>query len=91
MELKMHPTMSLRSPGREYGTGRAVMYAVDGLPNGEEVSIFNCGTSNRASWQVLAAKFGVSSGWTGDYASPEQALAAIMREVNCRTAYREAS
>jgi hypothetical protein len=60
------------------------MYAVDGLPTGEEASIFNCGVADRPSWQVLAAKYGISSGWTGDYGSPEQALAAIVREVSRR-------
>ena len=49
MELKMCPTMWLRSPGARYGTGQPVMYVVGGLPYVEEVSIFNCGACD---WPV---------------------------------------
>src|SRR5215472_7556055 len=78
MEHTMHQSAWLNS-GPVLGYGEPIRYEVDGLPPNEQLSIHRSGGHNRFRWQILIVKDGISSGWLGEYLSPEEALAI----VNC--------
>jgi hypothetical protein len=52
-------------------------YKVEGLPLGDEALIARFGNT----WQILRTADGVRSGWTGEYASADEALRDIAKAV----------
>ena len=73
-------TLTLHEAGWNFSEspgGRAYMYRVDGLPFGENANIAEF---NR-SWRILRWKEDWHGNWTGDYATPEDALAALIEEL----------
>lgn len=79
MNLTLREIAALRD-GQVYGTGRPVQCEVEGLPSGNRAMIANFGGPQKAKWQVMRIKNDVSGGWTGDYPSVEEALAALTAE-----------
>ena len=79
----MKQTLTLREAGRAsqgpvIETGPVYRYNVAGLPPGEEIDI---ASHDGHSWQILRAKNGDwSGGWTGSYASAEDALVTLQNE-----------
>jgi hypothetical protein len=51
-----------------------------GLPPGEQAWIANFGAPYRHDWQLLRARHGVQTDWTGHFESAESALAALEEE-----------
>ncbi len=56
-------------------------YAVDGTPEEIEARIRNRGNERNPEWQFFYWKDDVSTGWTGDYKTAEEALAALETEL----------
>jgi hypothetical protein len=54
---------------------KVYQYEVQGLPEGEEAFIAEMGHR----WQLLRTSNGVQNNWTGEYESPEEALAALQQ------------
>jgi hypothetical protein len=61
--------------------GYTYRYAVGGLPDGQETLIANQGSRNRPDWKLLRTIESVHGNWSGKYATPVHALAALQREV----------
>jgi hypothetical protein len=59
---------------------RVYQYEVRGLPYGEQAWIADFGSHSEGRWRVLRATNRVQSDWTGEYQSPEAALAELQRE-----------
>ena len=81
MKQTMHASAWLSSGGQPWGTGRVIRYEVMGLPPGEEISIADFGGPNFPRWESLRIKNRVSSGWVGNYDSPDAALEAVAQEL----------
>jgi hypothetical protein len=52
-------------------------YDVAGLPSDLAIQIAEC----EGRWQLLVVRDGEAGDWQGDFASPDDALAAIAREL----------
>jgi hypothetical protein len=83
----MRITLTLHEFGRsrrgsEIGTGPINHYKVGGMPPGQEASIANRGSRHRDSWRIFRVKDGDDSGWSGDYKSAGDALAALQNEFD---------
>ena len=64
-----------------YSTGSVIVYDVEGLPQGQRVSIANFRAEDYAPvWQIGGHVIGQSVRWTGAFRSPEEALAQLQRE-----------
>lgn len=53
-------------------------YSVGGLPAGQEALIARM---RPHCWQILRLRNGVQGHWTGEYASAEEALSALEKEL----------
>lgn len=82
MKLKLYEK-ARSHVGTTMGTGpvSVVQYVVHGMPPGEEALIAYYGDPNRGSWRVLRVKGGEQGQWEGDYASADDALAMLQREL----------
>ena len=64
-------------------TGPVFLYEVQGMPDNEIVQILNTRADGREpSWQIRLV--GIDEG-TGDYRTPEEALASLEQEINGRS------
>ena len=63
------------------GSGDVYVYSVGGMPPGENAKVAEF---NR-SWRILRWNETSHGNWTGDYASPEAALAELQEEINLAT------
>jgi len=84
LTLKPH-ARSLRTVG--YSTGSVIVYDVEGLPEGQRVSIANFRAEDQQSvWMIGGHVIGKPVKWTGAFRSPENALAQLQREIDSDTA-----
>jgi hypothetical protein len=80
--LSLRLKASARS-GVEYGTGTPMLYDVEGLPDGQKISIRNVRAHLReASWQIGGQVVGQPTRWTGDFKSAEEALVQLQLELD---------
>lgn len=75
MKLTIHPTMQFRDGPQITGTGPVIAFRVGGVPNGQQADI---ATFNQV-WRILRVINGVQGEWTGEYATADDALAALER------------
>jgi len=81
-KLTLKPIASSRT-GVEYGTGPVMLYEVEGLPEGQKISIRNVRpTTQEAVWQVGAHSRGREPRWTGTSETAEEALAQLQEELD---------
>jgi hypothetical protein len=66
-----------RDPGGRQPT--VIGYRVGGLPAGQQAHLSSRDPGH--SWQVLRIRNGIQSDWKGEYASADDALAALQKEV----------
>jgi len=84
----MKYTLSLKSKfysrdGAHYGTGKVSVYDVDGLPEGQKISIENKrSTLQEPLWQIGAYIVGQATKWAGAFTTAEAALAQLQREID---------
>src|SRR5712691_6194958 len=80
--LSLRSKASARS-GVEYGTGIPLLYEMEGLPEGQEVSIRNVRAHlQEPSWQIGGHIVGQPTRWTGDFKSAEEALVQLQLELD---------
>jgi hypothetical protein len=84
----MRPTLSLKPVARsrtgvEYGTAPVMMYKVEGLANGQKISIRNVRPAGQEPvWQIGARTKGRETRWTGTFESAEDALAQLQEQLD---------
>lgn len=77
-ELILKPIARSRS-GTEYGTGPVMLYEVDGLPEGQRISVRNIRPqSQEAVWEVGEH----APNWTGAFKTPQDALLELQKEFD---------
>jgi hypothetical protein len=80
--LSLKPVASARS-GAEYGTGTVMLYEVDGLPEGQRISIRNVrSVLQEPIWQIGGHSRGMPTKWTGVFKTAEHALAQLQTEID---------
>jgi hypothetical protein len=80
--LSLRLIASVRS-GFEYGTGTPMLYEVDGLPDGQKISIRSVRAHlQEPSWQIGGHLVGQPTRWTGDFKSAEEALVQLQLELD---------
>jgi hypothetical protein len=77
--------LSLRPTGYTYSglgsEGKTVYrYGVVPFVPGSETDIANFGGSNHADWRIFRVKDGLIGDWVGNFATAEEALAAIQAD-----------
>jgi len=84
MKYKLILRPVARSRSRvEYGTGPVVLYEVEGLPEGQRISIRNARTDRQKPvWQIGAHNRGRETRWTGTSETAEEALAQLQEELD---------
>jgi hypothetical protein len=81
-KLILKPVARSRN-GIEYGTGAVMLYEVEGLPEGQKISIRNVrAESQEPMWQVGGHTTGHPTKWTGAFKTAEEALAQLQREID---------
>lgn len=84
----MKPTLSLKPVARsrngvEYATGPVMLYEVEGLPEGQEISIRNARPATQEPvWQIGAHSRGRETRWTGTFEAAEEALAQLQEQLD---------
>lgn len=61
-------------------TGQMIGYSVLGMPAGEKAMI----KQMDGRWQILHVVKEKSTGWTGDFATDDEALTALQQQINGR-------
>jgi len=80
--LSLKAQMAARS-GSEYGTGKTFLYDVNGLPEGQKITIKNTNPEHQTPrWQIGGHTSGQETKWTGAFATPEEALAQLQKEID---------
>ncbi len=73
----LHEDAWLRD-GPLFASGQAVGYRVGGLPDGKTARIANFGAPARNDWRIMLINAdNTQTGWTGNYETFEEALAAL--------------
>lgn len=81
-KLTLKPICRSRS-GVEYGTGPVMLYEVDGLPDGQRISIRNVRPAvQQPVWQIGAHFRGRATRWTGTFESADEALAQLQEQLD---------
>lgn len=81
-KLSLRPIASARS-GQVYGSGKMFLYEVDGLPDGQVISIRNVRASvQEPVWEVGKHQKGQETRWTGSFKTAEEALAHLQDEID---------
>jgi hypothetical protein len=61
---------------------RIISYQVNGMPDGQRGFVhMKSGNVLDPRWQLRREKNGVDSGWSGNYETPEEALAVLQKQV----------
>jgi len=69
--------------GLEYGTGPAILYKIQGLPEGENLLLRNVRPRFReGEWQVGDHTTGMVTKWTGTFKTAERALLQLQKEID---------
>jgi hypothetical protein len=69
--------------GLEYGTGPAILYKIQGLPEGENLLLRNVRPRFReGEWQVGDHTTGMVTKWTGAFKTAERALLQLQKEID---------
>lgn len=80
--LSLKPVASARG-GVEYGTGTVMLYEVEGLPEGQKISIRNVRSAlQEPVWQIGGHSVGMPTNWTGVFRTAEDALAQLQTEID---------
>ena len=81
-KLTLKPIASSRT-GVEYGTGPVMLYEVEGLPEGQKISIRNVRPATQEPvWQIGAHSKGRETRWTGTYEAAGEALAQLQEQLD---------
>ena len=75
-QLSLVPKPTSSAHGRRHGDD-GVTYEVKGLPPSVAIDV----SEFDGRWQLLVMRDGVRGDWQGDFESPDDALAAIEREL----------
>jgi hypothetical protein len=84
----MQPTLSLKPvarsrTGAEYGTGPVMLCEVEGLPNGQRISIRNVRPAGQQPvWQIGAHIRGRETRWAGTFESAEDAPVQLQEQLD---------
>jgi hypothetical protein len=84
----MERKLSLRAIARSrtgvvYGTGPVMLYEVEGLPEGQRISIRNVRPDGQEPvWQVGAHIRGRDTRWTGTFESADEALGQLQEQLD---------
>lgn len=80
--LSLKPVASSRA-GVQYGSGPVMLYRVEGLPEGREISIRNVrAASQEPVWQFGSHFKGYPTRWSGAFKTAEDALAQLQENLN---------
>lgn len=80
--LNLRAVASARS-GIAYGSGKVFLYEVEGLPEGQRISIKNTRASVKEPvWEIGCHIAGQETKWTGAFKTAEDALAQLQREID---------
>lgn len=80
--LSLKPVAQSRK-GVEYGSGPTMLYKVEGLPGGREISIRNVrAASQEPVWQFGAHFKGYPTRWSGTFKTAEEALAQLQENLD---------
>jgi hypothetical protein len=81
-KLSLRPIASARS-GQVYDSGKTFLYEVNGLPDGQVISIRNVRASvHEPVWEVGKHQKGRETRWTGSFKTAENALAHLQEEID---------
>jgi hypothetical protein len=81
-KLTLKPTARSRT-GAEYETGPVMLYEIEGLPEGQKISIRNVRpVTQEPVWQIGAHMKGRETRWTGTFESAEEALAQLQEQLD---------
>jgi len=81
-KLNLKPIARSRT-GVEYGTGPVMLYEVEGLADGQKISIRNVRpTTQEPVWQIGAHIKGRETRWTGTFESADEALAQLQEQLD---------
>ena len=81
-KLTLKPTARSRT-GAEHGTGPVMLYEIEGLPEGQKISIRNVRpAAQEPVWQIGAHMKGRETRWTGTFQSAEEALAQLQEQLD---------
>jgi hypothetical protein len=87
-ELNLEYTLSLKAQmaarsGPEYGTGKTRRYDVNGLPEGQKITIKNTSPEHQTPrWQIGGYTIGQETKWTGAFNTPEEALGQLQKDID---------
>jgi hypothetical protein len=80
--LKLNAQMAARS-GSEYGSGKTFLYDVNGLPEGQKITIKNISPDGQTPvWQTGCYMVGQETKWTGAFNTPDEALAQLQKDID---------
>jgi len=80
--LSLKPVVRSRT-GVENGTGPTMLYEVEGLPDGQKISIRNIRpVAQQPIWQIGAHIKGRETRWTGTFESADEALAQLQEQLD---------
>ena len=81
-KLTLKPTARSRT-GVEYGTGPVMLYEIEGLPEGQKISIRDVRpVTQEPVWQIGAHMKGRETRWTGTHESADEALAQLQEQLD---------
>jgi len=79
--LKLKPQAWSRTNTMTYASGPVMKYDVEGLPEGQKISVANfCPAGREPVWQIGAHIVGQPTKWTGNFKTAKEALAQLQRE-----------
>jgi hypothetical protein len=71
--------------GLEYGSGPVIIYAVEGLPEEQNLLIRNVRPSSQeGEWQVGERTAGMATKWTGAFKTAQHALLQLQKAIDSR-------
>jgi len=80
--LSLKPIARSRT-GVEYGTGPVMLYEIEGLADGQKISIRNVRPATQEPvWQIGAHIKGRETRWTGTFESADEALAQLQEQLD---------
>lgn len=80
--LSLKPVARSRT-GMVYGTGPVILYEVEGLPDGQNISLRNIRPSaQKPVWEIGAHIKGRHTGWAGNFETADEALAHLQQELD---------
>lgn len=81
-KLNLKPIARSRT-GAEYGAGPVMLYEVEGLPEGQKISIRNVRAATQEPvWQIGAHFSGRETRWAGTFESADEALAQLQEQLD---------